>query len=187
MSERFIPAPHVADDGRIRIRPYRLEDIEPIFEAVITSKQELMQWLPWCHEGYQIAESRTWVESRAKAWETGAEYDFVVEDLETGRLLGGSGIHGAGGAYPIGGLGYWARSDATGKGVTTAAARLVARFGFEVLGLVRLEILAMPDNLGSRRVAEKLGAQLEGILRARLIFRGEAREAACYSLLPGEL
>jgi len=187
MSAPDIPAPHLADDGRVRVRPYRIEDVEPLFEAIMVSKNELMRWLPWCHPTYEIAETRTWVESRAEAWETGAEYGFVVEEVSTGRLLGGNGIHGAGALRPNPALGYWMRSDAAGQGLTTAASTLVARFGFEVLGLRRLEILAMPKNQASRRVAEKLGATFEGILRSRLDFRGEPRDAACYSLLPGEL
>lgn len=179
--------PYQADDGRVRIRPYCAEDVERLFEAIIASKTELMPFLPWCHPAYEIAETRTWVESRFEGWASGTEYGFLVEEVESGRVLGGNGLHGIGVRAPIGSLGYWMRSDAVGQGLTTAATRLVARFGFEVLGLKRLEILAVPHNLASRRVAEKLGAKLEGILRNRLDFRGETRDAACYSLLPGEL
>ena len=42
--------------------------------------------------------------------------------------------------------------------VATAAALLVARFGFDELGLQRIEIIAAVSNKASQRVAEKIGA-----------------------------
>ena len=41
-------------------------------------------------------------------------------------------------------------------------------------------------NAASRRVAEKAGAQFEGVLRSRLVSRGAVRDAAMYALLPGD-
>jgi RimJ/RimL family protein N-acetyltransferase len=63
-------------------------------------------------------------------------------------------------------VGYWVRTSRTGQGIATAAVRLVARFGFEDLGLRRLELLIAVHNVASRRVAEKVGATLEGVLPA---------------------
>lgn len=60
-------------------------------------------------------------------------------------------------------MGYWVRTSQTRRGIATAAVRLIARFGFEDLGLRRLELLIATDNFASRRVAEKVGARLEGI------------------------
>ncbi|MDF1564019.1 MAG: GNAT family protein [Deltaproteobacteria bacterium] len=184
---REIPKPHLAEDGRVRIRPYREDDVEPIYEAIAASKVEIMRWLPWCHPEYGIEETRAWVESRPGAWESGDEFSFVVEEPSTGRILGANGIHGAFRSRLVGGLGYWMRTDHAGQGLTTAASRLTLRFGFEVLGLHRIEILAKTGNLASRRVAEKLGATYEGVLRDRLFYGGRSHDAACYSLLPGEL
>ncbi len=59
------------------------------------------------------------------------------------------------------------RTGQTGQGIATAAVRLIARFGFEDLGLLRLlELLIAADNLASRRVAEKVGATFEGVVPA---------------------
>jgi hypothetical protein len=45
------------------------------------------------------------------------------------------------------------------QGVATAAVRLIAQFGFEDLGLLRLELLIDVDDLASRRVADSLSAR----------------------------
>jgi ribosomal-protein-serine acetyltransferase len=83
-------------------------------------------------------------------------------------------------------VGYWVRTGHTGQGIATAAVRLVARFGFEDLGLLRLELLIAVDNPASRRVAEKVGATFEGVLPAGACGDGELGElesdSYCFSL-----
>jgi len=80
-------------------------------------------------------------------------------------------------------VGYWVRTGQTGQGIATAAVRRVARFGFEDLGLRRLELLVAVDNLASRRVAEKVGATFEGILPAGPHGQGELENTSyCFSL-----
>jgi RimJ/RimL family protein N-acetyltransferase len=80
-------------------------------------------------------------------------------------------------------VGYWVRTGQTGQGIATAAVRLIARFGFEDLGLQRLELLVAVENLASRRVAEKAGARFEGILPAGPHGQGELEQTSyCFSL-----
>jgi len=71
------------------------------------------------------------------------------------------------------------------NGVAIAAARLAAGFAFRELGLTRIEIVALVDNVASRRVAEKLGATFECVARNRLVHNGVPFAAAVYSLVPG--
>jgi ribosomal-protein-serine acetyltransferase len=70
------------------------------------------------------------------------------------------------------------RTRQTGQGIATAAVRLIARFGFEDLGLRRLELLVAVDNMASRRVAEKVGATFEGVLPAGPHDHGELENAS---------
>ena len=78
------------------------------------------------------------------------------------------------------------RTAWTGRGVATAAARLAVRFAFEELGLIRLEITVALRNSASQRVAEKVGAVREGLLRKRLFINGQSEDALIYSLLADE-
>ena len=61
--------------------------------------------------------------------------------------------------------------------------RLLAEFGFEALGLIRLELVIEPQNTASQRVAEKAGAKREGLLRNRLTINGKSRDAWMYSFI----
>ncbi len=64
---------------------------------------------------------------------------------------------------------------------------MIAEFGFNLLGLVRLEIIAGVDNKASRRVAEKVNATCEGLARNRIILDKQPIDAIVYSLIPSDL
>jgi RimJ/RimL family protein N-acetyltransferase len=70
--------------------------------------------------------------------------------------------------------------------VATTAVRLAARTGFEEGGLRRLKCLLSVHHEASQRVAEKAGAQREGLLR-RLRVRGRGDDAFLYGMLPDDL
>ena len=142
--------------------------------------------MAWCHVNYSIEESSTWVLSREGAWNGATEYSFVITDARTGALLGSVGLNCIRRAHRFANLGYWVRSGQAGRGAATAATRLTARFGFEELGLTRIEIVAAAGNIASQRVAEKAGAKKEALLRNRLIVGGRPHDAVMYSLVPAD-
>jgi RimJ/RimL family protein N-acetyltransferase len=84
-------------------------------------------------------------------------------------------------------IGFWAAPWARRLGVTTAATRLACRWGFEELGLERVEWWAAVGNWGSRRVVERLGFTVEGTCRGRLLHRGVRTDAWVGGMLAGEL
>jgi RimJ/RimL family protein N-acetyltransferase len=58
-------------------------------------------------------------------------------------------------------VGYHVRRDVQGQGLATEAARACMAYGFDRLGLDRIISLIRPENLPSRRVAEKNGLTIE--------------------------
>jgi RimJ/RimL family protein N-acetyltransferase len=131
-----------------------------------------------------MAEAEEWVRSRAALRAEGVEYDFVIVD-ESGRFLGACGVNQINRVHRFGNLGYWVRTSATGRGVATEAVRQATRFAFAEADLVRLEIVCAVGNTRSQRVAEQAGAMREGVLKNRLILRGQPVDAVMYALLPG--
>ncbi|MGZ4104705.1 MAG: GNAT family N-acetyltransferase [Actinomycetota bacterium] len=173
-------------DGAITLRAPGLEDAPAHYEAVLESLGDVDRWLDWAHEGYQIAESRSFIERAVAGHDNGDQYEFFVVDGD-GRFLGGCGLNRLDLRFLRSNLGYWVRSSAAGRGVATSATLLLARFGFEQLGLQRIEIVAATGNLASQRVAEKVGATKEGVLRNGIRYRGKNIDAVLYSLIPGDL
>jgi RimJ/RimL family protein N-acetyltransferase len=174
-------------DGVLVLRPLERSDRDAMYAAVLESIAEVSPWLPWCHAGYAITETESFIESCITAWAQQAHFPLGIFDATTGRYLGGTGINHIERTNRLGCIGYWVRTSATGRGVAPKAVRLVARFAFDALRLSRLEIFARPENTPSRRVAEKAGAKFEAIARNRMVQHGRAYDAALYSLIPADL
>ncbi len=171
----------------IRIRRFTTDDAEPLYEAVRESVQQLCHWMVWCNPEYSKEDSRAFVWSSERDWDRGERYSFVIEDSRDAALVGSVGLSSIVFPHRFANLGYWVRTSRTGEGIARAAVLLASSFAFEKLGLERLELIVPVSNEASRRVAERVGAHCEGLLRKRLVLRGKLHDAALYSLLPEDL
>jgi RimJ/RimL family protein N-acetyltransferase len=178
--------PQLTDD-KLLLRPPLPSDAEQLYEAARESIGEVGRWLPWCHAGYVREESEAWIATCQKAWQEEESYPFFIFDRATKQLLGGTGINEIDKLRRRANLGYWIRTSRMGHGAATAAARLVARFGFERLGMQRIEIVAAVGNVASQRVAEKVGAVREGLARNRLRIKDVPTDAFEFSLIPSDM
>ena len=172
--------------GKLRLRPFEPDDAAALLEAVEASIDALSRWMGWAHRAYGPEDARVYLASRPAAWRAGDDFAFAIED-RAGRLLGSAGLNQPNRIHRFMNLGYWVRTDATSRGIATAATRRLARWGFEALGLRRVEIVIDPANAPSLRVAVKAGARREGTLRRRIESPGGARDAVMFSLIPEDL
>jgi ribosomal-protein-serine acetyltransferase len=173
--------------GDITIVRCRPEDADELFGAAMESAAELSPWMPWFHDAYSKSDTESWLGTIDDMWDKGAEYNFAVVDARSGEYLGGTGVNRINMPYLRGEVGYWVRTGRTGRGIAPAAARLAARFAFEDLGFQRVEIIVAAGNEKSLRVAAKLGATREGVLRNYYRLHGVQHDAIMFSLLPGEI
>ncbi|HLT46750.1 MAG TPA: GNAT family N-acetyltransferase [Rubricoccaceae bacterium] len=88
----------------------------------------------------------------------GTAYSFAV--LAGDTLVGACGLKEVHDGQAE--LGYWIGVPFWGRGYATEAARLVAAFGFEALGLARITAHTLARNPSSARVLEKAGFRLVG-------------------------
>jgi len=83
-------------------------------------------------------------------------------------------------------LGYIVLPAARGRGVATAALRLLTEWAFAELAMERLELLISVENEPSKRVASRCGYFREGVLRSAH-FKGDLREdTEIWSRLPSD-
>ena len=75
---------------------------------------------------------------------------------------------------------YW------GRGVMTEAMRAVLEYGYEKMGLNRIQAIIDSENTRSMRLVQRLGFKKEGVLRQRSYFNGEFRDDVVFSLLRKE-
>jgi RimJ/RimL family protein N-acetyltransferase len=174
-------------DGKVTLRPYSLRDSKESYQAIKESAAEISLWLSFAHKDYSLKENRAWVKKRPADWKKGKTYEFAILDAGDGKIIGGCGLNGIDHLNRRANLGYWVRTSHAGRGVATASTLLLAKWGFEVLKLTRIEILVATGNQRSLRVAEKVGAKREGILRNRIVIYDKAHDAVMHSLIPGEV
>ncbi len=174
-------------NGTVSLRPYRKNDADELYKAVRESLAELSVWMSWAHDDYSIRESRDWLKKKPDEWKYGFSYDFAIFNSKDGSYLGGCGLNRIDHENRTANLGYWVRTGRTSQGAATAATALLAGFGFKELGLNRIEIMVAAANKRSLRVAEKAGAQREGVLRNRILVREKVHDAVMFSLIPGDV
>jgi RimJ/RimL family protein N-acetyltransferase len=174
------------DDGVVALRPWESSDLAELVRAV--DDEEIYRWIDLIPRPYTADDGRAYLRGCRRAWREGSGAPFAVTDALDGGILGSIDMR-LSPERDVGEVGYWIRAEARGRGVATRALVLVSRWGLERPGVARLQLRADAGNQASRRVAEKAGYTLEGILRSE---RWSARQQrrydwAMYSLLPGEL
>lgn len=168
-------------DGAIVLRPPTDADADRVAENVRHSFAELTPFMPWATADHDREKALAWINGEYDS----DEQSFVI--LADGVIVGNCGLNRFDEGNRFANLGYWVRTDATGRGYATAATRLLARYGIEELGLARVEIFMSVENEASRRVAEKAGAWYEGTMRRRLLLHGRQHDAHLYSITADDL
>ena len=80
-------------------------------------------------------------------------------------------------------LGYWLAEPHWGKGIMTGAVRRICAEGFARWDIVRIFAEPYAYNTPSRRVLEKAGFTLEGVMRRGVYKDGQVQDYCMYALL----
>lgn len=171
-------------DEEFLLRPFRLDDAPRLNCAVRESLNELKPWMSWATDGYSEQTAREYITIARARWQEHTFYAFAI--LRADDFLGACTLSSLHSLYRFCNLGYWVRTSCHGQGIAGRAAKLAARFAFEHLGLIRVEIVIGVGNHASIRVAEKIGAHDEGILLNRIVVGKSIYDAHMYSLVPSD-
>ena len=158
------PTPPPLGDGAIALRPYSEADVPDLVRAC--NDPESQRWLFMLPTPYTESDAREFLALAATGWEKEHRADYCIADAASGRLLGGVTLRADESWAGVAEIGYHVAPWARRRGVATAAARLVAHWALEVLGLARVQILADTRNAGSCAVATGLGFTREGLYGA---------------------
>jgi RimJ/RimL family protein N-acetyltransferase len=179
------PIPLSFETQRFLIRRYELSDEDSLYDAARASISEVFEFLPWCHPDYDRSDATGWLETVEANWKEGSGFSFGIFGKDDGEFHGGCGINRTD-EHPVGNLGYWIKTASTGKGIAKEATISLADFGFQKIGLKRIEIIMSVKNAASQGVAVGAGAQFEGTMKNRLMLHGNTHDAHLYAITPDD-
>lgn len=164
-------------------------DARVVNESIRGSHEELKRWLPFAQDVPTLSETEANLQRAQELYGTGESFRYLIFLRETGTFVGTVSLFGIDWDVPKAEIGYWLDSTHTGRGYMTEAVEAVVRFGCAQFDFKRIEIRCESTNEGSRLIPERLGFQLEGMLRNEDLSADGMRltDTAVYGLLPGEL
>ncbi len=171
---------------RLMLRPFRRRDVGPLHDAISISLDDLTPWLPWV-EGYDRGVSQRFVRESVGAWTDRRAYDFTIRNIDDpDRHIGNVSIWSTSHQNAIGEVGYWIRSDETGKGYATEATTRAIQIGFEEMSLHKVQLRIALGNTRSERIARSIGFVHEGVLRDEVKVADRWLDHSVWSMLESE-
>ncbi|UYY79001.1 GNAT family N-acetyltransferase [Sphingomonas sp. R1] len=158
---------------RLRLRPRGVEDAEALFPSL--ADPALMRW--WSHPPHEtIDQTRASFGRGDPAWRVWAILP-ATEDAAIGYVAVGER------RAKVSEIGYLLARSHWGQGLAEEAIATVIEHLFLVEGQRRVFADTDPDNVYSRRLLERLGFRLEGVLRAEWETHIGIRDTTLYGLL----
>jgi ribosomal-protein-alanine N-acetyltransferase len=111
------------------------------------------------------------------------KFQWALTLKDSGQLIGNIGIRKENFSDHKADIGYEINPEFWGQGYASEAALAVRNFGFRKLGLHRIWAHCLEENRASRRVLEKIGLRLEGILREDEFFKERYWNTCLYAIL----
>jgi ribosomal-protein-alanine N-acetyltransferase len=168
---------------RLTLRPFIPDDAFDI-ERLAGMREIAATTLTIPHP-YPHGAAAAWILTHAPAWEAGTAATFAIVEREGGRLVGVTSLT-IKSEHRRAELGYWIALDRWNHGYATESNQRLIDFGFEVLGLHRIEARHFIRNPASGRVMVKLGMQFEGVQRDWAVKLNRYESLAVYSILEDE-
>ncbi len=167
---------------RLILRPYAKTDLKDVFEYA--SDPDVTKYLTWePHKTIQDSQDfLSWIKSSTCGERGKLFFVYAIQLKEKNKVIGSIDFKNTnkfGGQmdYVIG-QSYW------GNGYMSEAANALKIWAFDTFPeIVRLQGYCQPENVGSKRVMEKMGMEYEGLRKKSFVVRNEPVDLVHYALL----
>jgi RimJ/RimL family protein N-acetyltransferase len=143
----------VIETERLRLRPYRQDDLDELAEMLADPVH--MAWYP---APFTREQSQAWIDRQLERYAANGFGLFVAELRADGSFAGtiGPTFQEVDGERRVE-IGWHVRPALKGRGLAVEGGDASRAWVFETLGVDHVVSLIRPENAASRRVAEKLG------------------------------
>lgn len=175
--------PPLLDTPRLVLRPFVMEDAEAVF--AFGRDPEVVRYTSW-HPHQSVADAEAAVQRYLARYEADDAPNWAAVRRDTGALIGAVGFGSWHREHRRAEIGYMLARSAWGQGFMPEILRALLRYGFEEMGLHRVEAMVNVPNEASMRVLEKVGMRREGVLRGYVWKDGEPHDLQVFALLRDE-
>jgi len=152
----------------VDLAPPEVEDAEALSRWL----NDPAVWVPFARLWPTNVEAeRQWISAQLSRRD---ELNFMVVERAAGKPVGLAGLRSLDAANATARLGILVgEASARGKGLGTEATELLVGYGFDFLGLRRINLSVLATNAAAIRIYEKLGFQREGLERRAVLRAGQ--------------
>ena len=136
-------------------------DLAAYFGLIKSNHDHIGRFMDWVDNHQTIDNTRDYMLYARKQFGQGKE--VVTKIYYQGEMVGSAGIIIHDKTLRQGEVGYWLDKQAVGKGIATRAARALTDYGFQILGLHKIIIRALPHNEASLAIPKRLGYKHQGL------------------------
>ena len=166
------------------LRTFRKDDAEKVYQTVDRNRRHLQTYMHWITPDYSRASATEFITKSIESAKAGGSLSFGIFRGEI--LIGSIGfVHFDWKARKTE-IGYWIDKTEEGKGIVSAACKLLIEYAFGDLGLNRIEIRCSSENIRSAAIAVGFGFDMEGVLRQAEIRNGKLHDFTIYGLLAAD-
>ncbi|MCE2473200.1 MAG: GNAT family N-acetyltransferase [Anaerolineae bacterium] len=167
------------ENETVLMRPLEARDSSAIQDLAAAPEIAANTFVP---HPYPPEAASEFIQKGQESWRSGEAYVFGIIDKSSQRFAGCMGIHPAP-EHNRAEVGYWIGLPFWGRGLATAALRLLLQFGFETLKLNRVEAGHFDYNPASGRVMQKAGMRREGLRRQYVLHHEEYKDLVWYAIV----
>lgn len=146
---------YIKVDSEIELKALSDDDAPALYALTDGSREYLAKYLPWVDSTLSAEDSLEFIKDCAVKRDNNEQYAFGI--FFNNNLVGHISLMKLKHSEDPPEIGYWISQEYSGKGITKRAAEALTNFGFNKLGLKRIVIRAVEDNIGSNKIAENLG------------------------------
>ncbi len=148
------------------IRPLAENDLLPYFEMVERNRPRLEQFFTGTVSRTRtLADTQAFLADIAERVQARTYLPYVIVDEATGRFIGFLDLKNIDWSIPKSEVGCYVDAAAAGQGVATRAFQVFCAYCFAEFKLRKLFLRTHESNTAARRVAEKAGFAVEGVIR----------------------
>ncbi|TAG06519.1 MAG: N-acetyltransferase [Oscillatoriales cyanobacterium] len=168
---------------RLLLRKITLNDASDMFEYA--SNPEVSEYTMWSTHT-SIEDTKYFLKSLTKMYKRKELVDWGIVHKAEKKFIGTCGYVEWSMTHSRAEIGYALSARYWREGYMSEAVNAIIEFGFREMLLNRIVGRCEVNNIASARVMEKVGMQLEGILRQQLFVKGRYWDLKIYSLLREE-